>query len=101
MTGADPDYLRAALDEEERARIESQDGQTLIMCDIPRVETEDGAYVYTTLPMGILLLEDYIITVCLLESSLISDFVNNRVKGLYTYKRSRFIFQCFTATRPV
>ena len=93
MTGADPDYLRAALDEEERARIESQDGQTLIMCDIPRVETEDGAYVYTTLPMGILLLEDYIITVCLLESSLISDFVNNRVKGLYTYKRSRFIFQ--------
>lgn len=93
MTGADPDYLRAALDEEERARTESREGQTLIMCDIPRVESEDGTYVYTTLPLGIVLLDDCIITICLLESSLISDFINNRIKGLYTHKRSRFIFQ--------
>ncbi|MDR1734824.1 MAG: magnesium transporter CorA family protein [Oscillospiraceae bacterium] len=39
-TGVDHDFIRAALDEEEASRIESDDGQTLIVIDFP-VEEKD------------------------------------------------------------
>lgn len=93
-TGADLDLLQTALDEEERSRIEFEEeiNQTIIVVDIPRVEKEgkDG-YVYTTLPMGIIFVGDYIITVCLIKSSLIDDFIKGKVKKFYTYKRTRFL----------
>ncbi len=37
----DIDFLKAALDEEERARIDSENGQTLIIVDIPIIEKEE------------------------------------------------------------
>ncbi|MBN2879121.1 MAG: magnesium transporter CorA family protein [Clostridia bacterium] len=93
-TGADIDLLRAALDEEERSRIELEEeiNQTIIVVDIPRVEKEgiDG-YVYTTLPLGIIFVGDYIITVCLVRSSLLEDFIKGKVRKFYTYKRTRFV----------
>ena len=93
-TGADMDLLQAALDEEERSRIELEDeiNQTIIVVDIPRVEKEGiNSYVYTTLPLGILFVGDFIITVCLINSSLLEDFIKGKVKKFYTYKRTRFV----------
>jgi len=93
-TGADMDLLQAALDEEERSRIELEEeiNQTIIVVDIPRVEKEgkDG-YVYTTLPLGIIFVGDFIITVCLINSSLLEDFIKGKVKKFYTYKRTLFV----------
>lgn len=93
-TGADIELLQAALDEEERSKIELEDeiNQTIIVVDIPRIEKEgkDG-YVYTTLPLGIIFVGDYIITVCLVKSSLLEDFIKGKVKKFYTYKRTRFV----------
>ena len=48
-------------------------------------------YVYTTLPLGIIFAGDYIITVCLIKSSLLEDFIKGKVKKFYTYKRTRFV----------
>ncbi|MEX1376855.1 MAG: magnesium transporter CorA family protein [Eubacteriales bacterium] len=93
-TGADIDLLQAALDDEERSRIELEDeiNQTIIVVDIPRVEKEGlDSYVYTTLPLGIVFVGDYIITVCLITSSLLEDFIKGKVKKFYTYKRTRFV----------
>ena len=39
--GIDRDYIRAALDEEEPSRIESDDGITLIVVDYPVAEQQD------------------------------------------------------------
>lgn len=89
----DADLIAAALDEEESARIESDDGQILVVVDMPTVEQDDDSYVYATLPMGIVLTEDYIITVCLREALLINDFVTGKVKGFWTYKKTRFVLQ--------
>ena len=58
--GVDPSFLRAALDEEDSSRIESEDGQTLIIIDMPSVEQE-SAVAYSTLPLGILITENNII----------------------------------------
>ncbi len=89
----DPTYLQAALDEEESARIERDGDQTLIIVDVPYVETEEKGYSYSTIPMGIIMVDDVIITVTSRESTLINDFTEERVRGFWTYKRTRFILQ--------
>ena len=91
--GVEPDWVRAALDEEERARIETDNGDTLIIVDIPMVEAEGRSFVYSTIPLGILCTEDVIVTVTLKPTPVINDFIEGRVKGFYTFKKSRFILQ--------
>ena len=87
------DFLKAALDEEERARIESDSGQTLIIVDIPIVDKEGKMNVYTTIPLAIILIKHIIITVCLKEDTILSDFINNKVKSFLTQFKTRFVLQ--------
>ncbi len=87
------DYLKAALDEEERARIEVDTDCILILVDVPMNELHEDNKIYTTLPLGIILSGENIITVCTKELPLISDFMSGRVKSFYTFKKSRFILQ--------
>ena len=89
----DPTYLQAALDEEESARIERDGNQTLIIVDIPYVEAEGNGYSYTTIPMGIIIVDEVIITVSTRESTIITDFTEERIRGFWTYKRTRFLLQ--------
>ncbi len=88
------DFLRAALDEEERARIENDNGQTLIIVDTPVTEKEgDRMTLYTTIPLAIILMKHIIITVCLKEDTLLSDFSSNKVKTFFTQYKTRFVLQ--------
>ena len=91
----DPTFLPAALDEEESARIDyDPDKQhTLILVDIPYVETEGSGYVYSTIPLGIVLCDEVIITVCTRDTPIISDFTEERIRNFWTFKRARFILQ--------
>lgn len=89
----DPTYLQAALDEEESARIERDGNQTLIIVDIPYVETDGNGYSYTTIPMGIIIVDEVIITVSTRESTIITDFTEERIRGFWTFKRTRFLLQ--------
>ena len=89
----DPTYLQAALDEEESARIERDGDQTLIIVDIPYVEAEGNGFSYTTIPMGIIMVDEVIITVSTRESTIITDFTEERIRGFWTFKRTRFILQ--------
>ena len=94
----DPTYLQAALDEEESARIERDGDQTLIIVDIPYVEAEGNGYSYTTIPMGIIMVDDVIITVSTRESTIITDFTEERIRGFWTFKRTRFLLQILQRT---
>ena len=91
----DPTYLAAALDEEESARIEHDPdtNQTLIIVDIPYVEAEGSGYVYSTIPLGIILVDELIITVCTRDTPIIDDFTEERIRNFWTFKRTRFILQ--------
>ncbi|HJC00868.1 MAG TPA: magnesium transporter CorA family protein [Candidatus Flavonifractor merdavium] len=88
--GVEPTFLRAALDEEETSRIDTEDGQTLIIIDVPSVEKDD-AVVYSTLPLGIIVTQKHIITVCLKETSILKDFQDGLVRNAETQKRTSFI----------
>lgn len=101
-TGADQAYLRAALDDEETSRIDPDENQTLIIADIPIAEkTEIGQVIYSTLPLGVLMLKDYIVTICLKESGIIQEIAGGKYKHIQTTLKTRFIFQLFfvVATR--
>ena len=92
-TGIDIDHLRAPLDEEERARIEVEENYTLILVDIPALEKRNDKDRYVTIPLGIIVSKDYIITVCLEETSVLKCFIDGRVRDFYTFKKTRFILQ--------
>ena len=91
----DPTFLPAALDEEESARIDYDPDkqQTLIIVDIPYVDTEGTGYVYSTIPLGIVLCDEVIITVCTRDTPIINDFTEERIRNFWTFKRTRFILQ--------
>jgi magnesium transporter len=91
--GVDRDFLRAALDEEESARLESENNQVLILVDTPYVEKTDDHIIYETLPLGIIITDNNIITVCLKNSIVLDQFEKNSIRTFYTYKKYRFLYQ--------
>ncbi len=91
--GIDIDHVKAALDNDESARIEIEDDYTLILVDIPVNERRGEHNEYTTIPLGILLCEDAIITVCARETAILKPFTQKRMKDFSTKKRIRFLYQ--------
>lgn len=89
----DKDFLRAALDEEETARLETENDQVLILVDTPYVEKTVDHIIYETLPLGIIITDKNIITVCLKNSVVMDQFEKNSIRTFYTYKKYRFLYQ--------
>ena len=92
-TGVPLTFLRAPLDDEETSRIDFEDGFTLVVVDIPFTEMEDNSLTYDTYPLAIIHSDKEIITICLKNSRIITDFINGRVKSFFSFKKSRFILQ--------
>lgn len=88
------EFIRAALDEEETSRIESEDGHTLIIVDVPYANNDDQNLVtYETIPLGIVITKDHIITTCLKDVLILKDMYNGTVKQVNTHMKTRFILQ--------
>lgn len=85
--------LATALDEEESSRISLEDGYTLILVDIPTPEVRHEKKMYTTIPLGIIIKEDTVITICKEETPILTYFIRNKIKGFSTKKKMRFIYQ--------
>jgi len=93
MLETEPSFLRAALDEEETSRVDTEDGQTLIIVDMPWAEQSSASehVVYSTIPLGIMLTERNIITVCLKESEVLKSFEKGMVRQAKTERRTAFL----------
>ena len=93
----DAGFINAALDPEETSRVELEDDQALLIVDIPVEEESDSitrdVQMYATLPMGIVVAEDVVITVCLEDTSVTRDIASGKVRGVQTAMRTRFVFQ--------
>ncbi|GKX68748.1 magnesium transporter CorA family protein [Inconstantimicrobium mannanitabidum] len=85
--------LMAPLDDEETSRIEIEDNHILVIVDIPFTEVEENSLTYDTYPLGIIHTDDYILTICLKNSRILTDFTSRKIKSFYTFKKSRFILQ--------
>ena len=79
LTGISEDMLKAALDEEERARTEFDDGNALFIVDCPLIEENDeGGDDYTTIPLAVIYNDKCIVTVCLKGNTVLKDFITGR-----------------------
>ena len=91
--GIEVDDLRASLDEEELSRIEVEDNYTLILVDIPTIEERNEKDWYGTIPLGIIITDKMIFTICLEDTQVLTRFMEGRVRNFFTYMKTRFILQ--------
>lgn len=98
--GVDADYINYSLDLDEMPRIERDDDYTFILIRIPHRQP-DNDVPYTTIPLGILIKGNMVVTICRYEKDMFSVLANGKYRLLKTGKRYRFALYIFleTATR--
>ena len=85
--GIEVDDLRAPLDEEERSRIEVEDNYTLILADVPAIEERNEKDWYVTIPLGIIVTQKMIFTVCLEDTQVLTRVYGRQgKKPFYLYE---------------
>ena len=73
-----PDYFLSDIaDNDERARYDYDDGWLMIILRIPQLKKTNSRSPYTTIPLGIVIKKDVIITICHQETGMMQDFVNH------------------------
>ncbi|MDV3428025.1 MAG: magnesium transporter CorA family protein [Bacillota bacterium] len=92
-TGAPIEFLQSALDEEETSRIDYEGSTSLFIVDIPFTEMEDNSLTYDTYPLAIVHTDTMLISVCLKNSKVLTDFIDGKIKTFFTFKKSRFTLQ--------
>lgn len=92
ITGAPQDFIRSALDPEESSRIEIEDNHILVLINVP-VNRDSHVYEYDTIPLGIIITPDYIVTICQEYNDVIQNFSETRFRYFSTFKRTRLLFQ--------
>ncbi len=85
--------LRAPLDVEETSRISVEDDYTLIIIDVPTYEERNNKSYYVTIPLGIIVTDNAVITTCLQSLTLFDNFHNQKMKNFFTFMKTRFVFQ--------
>lgn len=91
----EPDFFRASLDEEESSHIDSEDGKTLVIIDVPISEKPDDNLIYYTMPIGIIFVEKHIITVSLKDNPVIQEFSDGVVRNVQTNLKTQFVLHIF------
>ena len=98
--GIDVDYINYSLDFDEMARMERDDDYTFILLRIPHSQP-DSDIPYTTIPLGIMIRSNCIVTICRYDKEMFKVLANGKYRLLKTAKRYRFALYIFleTATR--
>ena len=90
LTEVDPDFLKSALDDEERSHTDIEDDSVMVLTNVAVCRGQDSC---DALPLAIIVTEEYIITVCLEETPVMAEFNERTAKLFRTYKKTRFLFQ--------
>jgi magnesium transporter len=88
--GIASELITDIMDTDEQSRIEKEDDYTAIIVRLP-VCNENSEIVFSTLPLGIILYADKIVTVCQHSSDALDDLLNNRVRGFSIRNKSAFV----------
>lgn len=95
--GIPQDYVTYPLDLDERARTERENGEVLIVLRVPYYQGAETDIPYTTIPLGIILTDKYILTISKKENEIIKEFSKGRTRDLSTAKRFRFVLRVLLA----
>lgn len=91
------DFLIDSLDVDERSRFEVEDGIELIVLKTPIVNDKDSDIdaQFITVPLGIIMTNDMVLTLSPYENPVIDWFVNGKGKNLDPSDRSNFVLRLF------
>ena len=89
----DKEYIKSSLDDEESARIEKEDDQTFIIFDVPYAEREDDDILYYTMPVGVVILHDYVVTISGKDNPVVQEFAQGVVKNVKTSYKTEFVLK--------
>ncbi len=86
------ELLADIMDADEQSRIEKEDDCTVIICRLPSAdEDEEKPLERTTIPLGMILFPDKIITICHGDSIVIDDFARHRVRRCPVETKEGFV----------
>ena len=77
------EFIKYPLDSEEKARIDIEEDEqtTLFIMDIPVMEKEGNTEIYSTMPLGMLIVRDeYFVTISLRKNKLIETEIKEYIK---------------------
>lgn len=87
-------FMVNMLDMDEKPRIDEEDGCKMLLLDVPFKEKKNKMEAVVSMPLGILVVrDDYIVTLSKEKFKIVDEFTKDRVKGFFTYKKSRFVIQ--------
>lgn len=93
--GINEELLKYPLDISEKAHIDVENTEVLIVVDTPATVIKKDKKVYTTVPLGMIIVRDDIfITISQVKVNVIENIIAcNKPNYIYTDKKSRFVFQ--------
>ncbi len=91
------DFLTDSLDVDERSRYEREDDTRLIVLNTPVLNNKlrEDESVYVTVPIGIILTLEHIITISAFENPVLDLFLANRIKNFDPKDEQKFVLQIF------
>lgn len=91
------DFLTDSLDVDERSRYEKEEECTFILINSPILndEKKESEAIYITIPIGIILTGNLIVTVCSDENPILEKFLENQIKNFDPEDRNLFVLQIF------
>ncbi|PKL09520.1 MAG: magnesium transporter CorA [Spirochaetae bacterium HGW-Spirochaetae-7] len=86
------EHLQDMLDVDERSRIEKEDSYTMLILRLP---VYDARYevIYFTVPVGVILFKDRIVTVCATDCEVLQELSGNKVRDLSLSNKSAFVLR--------
>jgi magnesium transporter len=93
-----PEFVTYPLDADERSRVERENGYMMVLLRVPLAHGPNADIPFTTIPLGIVLANDWLVTICSCDTEILRDFTVGRVRGLTTAKRNRFILHLLLAS---
>lgn len=91
------DFLTDSLDVDERSRYEKDEDTLLILVSSPVLNDDDreNEAIYLTIPIGIVLTQDKILTISSQENPILEKFMEDKVKNFDPNDAKMFVLQIF------
>jgi magnesium transporter len=93
-----PDLIQYSLDMDEMSHTERDEGYTFILLRVPYFQGVDNDIPYTTIPLGIILKNNIVVTICRRDNDILRVLCNGKYRGLKTGKRHRFVLYILLET---
>ncbi|MDR0562642.1 MAG: magnesium transporter CorA family protein [Spirochaetaceae bacterium] len=88
--GIASELLADIMDDDEQARIEKEDTYTALIVRLP-VYDDSCEVAFFTLPLGIVLFSDKVVTICRRSGDALDDLAQNRIRGFSIKNKSSFV----------